>query len=151
MRGGIRPDDYLARGHHPPIQEMQERTAIKANPFAFSSLTKEYSKRNSGCLQACSKTSAVGEEEEWITRSRQDVKHGSALDYVVNEGAFQVCFEMEDEEEVIRAILKRGLRNSKLRADMERSHLINLFEWLRRFPDLAEAYTSLDEQRMVRR
>lgn len=61
-------------------------------------------------------------------------------DRVVNEGAFKVCFEMGDEDVVIRTILRRGLKNPKLRAALERSHLVNLTHWLARFPDLAEAY-----------
>jgi hypothetical protein len=32
-------------------------------------------------------------------------------DRVVNEGAFNNCFEMEDGDEVICAILRRGLKN----------------------------------------
>jgi hypothetical protein len=51
-------------------------------------------------------------------------------DRIVNEGAFQPCFEMEDGDEVIRAILRRGLRNPKLRAALESSHLVNLTHWL---------------------
>jgi hypothetical protein len=65
-------------------------------------------------------------------------------DRVVNEGAFKVCFEMGDEDRVIRTILCRGLKNSKLRAALERSHLINLTRWLARYPDLAEAYYAND-------
>ena len=61
-------------------------------------------------------------------------------DRLVNEGAFNVCFEMLDEAEVIRAILSRGLKNRRLRTALERSHLVSLTCWLRRFPDLAEAY-----------
>jgi hypothetical protein len=61
-------------------------------------------------------------------------------DRVVNEGAFKVCFEMADEDVVIRTILRRGLTNPRLRVALERSHLINLTQWLVRFPDLAEAY-----------
>lgn len=61
-------------------------------------------------------------------------------DRIVNEGAFNVCFEMLDEAEVIRAILSRGLRNPRLRAALEGSHLVDLTHWLLRFPDLAEAY-----------
>lgn len=61
-------------------------------------------------------------------------------DRVVNEGAFRICFEMEDEDEVIRMILRRGLRSPKLRTALEQSRLINLTHWLARFPDLAEAY-----------
>lgn len=61
-------------------------------------------------------------------------------DRIVNEGAFRVCFEMLDEEEVIRAILSRGLKSRRLRAALERSHIVDLTHWLLRFPDLAEAY-----------
>ena len=63
-------------------------------------------------------------------------------DRITNEGAFRVCFEMLDEEEVIRGILFRGLKSSRLRKALERSHLIDLTHWLLRFPDLAEAYYS---------
>ncbi|MCZ2076238.1 MAG: hypothetical protein LC130_14700 [Bryobacterales bacterium] len=61
-------------------------------------------------------------------------------DRVVNEGAFANCFEMEDADEVIRTILRRGLKNPKLRTALERSHLVNLTGWLLRYPDLHEAY-----------
>ncbi len=61
-------------------------------------------------------------------------------DRIANEGAFRVCFEMLDEEDVIRAILSRGLKDPRLRAALERSHLVDLTHWLIRFPDLAEAY-----------
>lgn len=61
-------------------------------------------------------------------------------DRVVNEGAFNVCFEMEDENQVIRTILRRGLKNPKLRMALECSHVIDLTKWLARYPDLAEAY-----------
>lgn len=61
-------------------------------------------------------------------------------DRLVNEGAFHCCFEMGDEDEVKRAILRRGLRNPKLRSALEKSHLIDLTHWLLHYPDLAEAY-----------
>ena len=61
-------------------------------------------------------------------------------DRVVNEGAFNSCFEMEDQDEVICAILCRGLKNSKLRVALERSHLVNLVEWLAPRPEFYEAY-----------
>ncbi len=61
-------------------------------------------------------------------------------DRVTNEGAFNCCFEMEDEDEVKRIILRRGLRNIKLRRALERSHLVDITHWLARYPDLAEAY-----------
>jgi hypothetical protein len=61
-------------------------------------------------------------------------------DRIANEGAFNVCFEMLDEDEVIRAILSRGLKNQRLRTALERSHIVDLTHWLLRFPDLAEAY-----------
>ncbi len=63
-------------------------------------------------------------------------------DRIANEGAFRVCFEMLDEEEVIRGILFRGLKNSRLRRALECSHLVDLTHWLLRFPDLAEVYYS---------
>ena len=61
-------------------------------------------------------------------------------DRLTNEGAFRVCFEMEDETYVIRSILRRGLRNLKLRTALERSHLVDLYRWLQLYPDLAEAW-----------
>jgi hypothetical protein len=63
-------------------------------------------------------------------------------DRIVNEGAFNVCFEMDNEDDVVRAILQRGLKNAELRQALERSHLVNLNQWLRRHPDFAEAYYS---------
>jgi hypothetical protein len=65
-------------------------------------------------------------------------------DRIANEGAFNVCFEMLDEEEVIRAILSRGLKNQRLHTALERSHIVDLTPWLLRFPDLAEAYRRCD-------
>jgi hypothetical protein len=61
-------------------------------------------------------------------------------DRIVNEGAFQTCFEMEDGDEVIRAILRRGLKNPRLRAALETSHLVNLTRWLVLNPEYAEPY-----------
>lgn len=61
-------------------------------------------------------------------------------DRVTNEGAFNCCFEMGDEDEVRRTILRRGLKNKRLRDALERSHLIDITHWLARYPDLAEAY-----------
>ena len=61
-------------------------------------------------------------------------------DRVVNEGAFSSCFEMEDQDQVIRAILRRGLKNPRLRLALERSHLVNLVEWLAPRPEFYEAY-----------
>lgn len=63
---------------------------------------------------------------------------------VVNEGAFRVCFEMEDEDAVIRAILRRGLKNPKLRVALEHSQLIDLTRWLTRYADFAEAYIATE-------
>jgi len=65
-------------------------------------------------------------------------------DRLVNEGAFRVCFEMDDEDAVIRTILLRGLRNQRLRVALERSHLVDLTHWLARYPDIAEAYFARD-------
>ena len=61
-------------------------------------------------------------------------------DRVVNEGAFKNCFEMEDGDEVVRIILRRGLKNLRLRAALQGSHLINLNEWLVHHPDFAEGF-----------
>jgi hypothetical protein len=69
-------------------------------------------------------------------------------DRLVNEGAFRVCFEMDDEDAVMRTILRRGLRNPRLRVALERSHLIDLTHWLARYPDIAEAYLADDDRRI---
>jgi hypothetical protein len=61
-------------------------------------------------------------------------------DRIANEGAFKNCLEMEDGEQVIQIILRRGIKNPKLRAALHRSHLINLDQWLRPYPALLEAY-----------
>ncbi len=67
-------------------------------------------------------------------------------DRVVNEGAFNACFEMDDAEEVICAILRRGLKNPKLREALERSHLINLTQWLAPRPEFSEAYYATESK-----
>lgn len=64
-------------------------------------------------------------------------------DRLSNEGAFNICFEMEDGEDVIAAILKRGIANRRLRMALERSHLINLPIWLCSRPNIAEIYYRL--------
>jgi hypothetical protein len=69
-------------------------------------------------------------------------------DRAPNEGAFTNCFEMEDQEEVILHILRRGLKNPKLRAALQGSHLINLTEWLIRHPEYSEAYYAAHEKDM---
>ncbi len=61
-------------------------------------------------------------------------------DRVTNEGAFNTCFEMNDAEEVICTILRRGLKNPRLRTALERSHLVNLAQWLAPRPEFHEAY-----------
>ncbi len=61
-------------------------------------------------------------------------------DRIANEGAFKNCFEMEDGEEVMFIILRRGLKNPKLRAALLGSHVVNLHQWLAGHPDLMEAY-----------
>jgi hypothetical protein len=72
-------------------------------------------------------------------------------DRVINEGAFNTCFQMEDAEEVIRAILRRGLRNSNLRVALQQSHLINLADWLILRPEFAEAYFTARDQPIPQR
>jgi hypothetical protein len=71
-------------------------------------------------------------------------------DRVVNEGAFNNCFEMEDANEVICVILRRGLKNPELRAALERSHLVNLTQWLAVRPELSEAYHTTETQPSTR-
>lgn len=61
-------------------------------------------------------------------------------DRVADEGAFRTCFEMEDGEKIILTILRRGLKNPRLRAALEGSHLINIHEWLVHYPELASKY-----------
>ena len=61
-------------------------------------------------------------------------------DRIVNEGVFKNCFEMEDGDEVVYNILRRGLKNPILRAALRGSHLVNLNEWLVLHPEFAEAY-----------
>ena len=61
-------------------------------------------------------------------------------DRIANEGAFTNCFEMEDGDAVVRAILRRGLKNPKLRAALEKSHLVNLTQWLVLHPQFSEPY-----------
>lgn len=71
-------------------------------------------------------------------------------DRVVNEGAFNTCFEMDGEDEVVCAILRRGLKNPSLRAALERSHLINLTHWLIHHPEYCEAYQRTAAHPMVK-
>jgi cystathionine beta-lyase/cystathionine gamma-synthase len=72
-------------------------------------------------------------------------------DRVANEGAFNTCFQMEDAEEVICAVLRRGLKNPKLRAALERSHLVNLAQWLAARPEFSEAYHSTEPRPRARK
>ena len=67
-------------------------------------------------------------------------------DRLVNEGAFRVCFEMEDENRVIRAILQQGLKNPELRVALEHSHLVDLTRWLQRFPDIEAAWDAINPE-----
>jgi hypothetical protein len=60
--------------------------------------------------------------------------------------AFANCFEMQDGEEVILDILRRGLKSRKLRAALQGSHLINFTEWLIRHPEYSEAYYTANER-----
>jgi hypothetical protein len=65
-------------------------------------------------------------------------------DRIANEGAFHCCFEMGDEDEVVRAILRRGMKNPKLRIALGASHLVDLTHWLSSYPEIAEAYYASD-------
>ena len=68
-------------------------------------------------------------------------------DRIGNEAAFRNCLEMADADQVIQIILRRGLKNQKLRIALHRSHLINLDEWLRGRPAFSEAYYFPEEVR----
>jgi len=57
-----------------------------------------------------------------------------------NGGAFACCFAMEDEDEVVLATLRRGLKNLRLLAALENSHIIDLNRWLVSHPEFAEPY-----------
>ncbi len=70
-------------------------------------------------------------------------------DRIANEGAFKNCFEMEDGDEVIFIILRRGLKNSKLRAALLNSHLVNLHQWLIGHPDFMEAYYAPEQPALI--
>lgn len=61
-------------------------------------------------------------------------------DRISNEGVFNSCFEMEDADEIIATILRRGLSNRRLRKALEGSHLVNIHQWLIRYPELAGRY-----------
>lgn len=67
-------------------------------------------------------------------------------DRIANEGVFNSCFEMEDADQVIVTILRRGLSDRRLRAALEGSHLVNIHEWLTRYPDLAGRYYEDDAE-----
>jgi len=61
-------------------------------------------------------------------------------DRLVNEGALTKCLEVEDANEVIQIILRRGLKNAELRVALLDSHLMNFHQWLVPHPEFAEAY-----------
>jgi hypothetical protein len=66
-------------------------------------------------------------------------------DRIANEGAFKTCFEMEDGQEIIVAILRRGLRDEKLRRALEGSHIVSLVDWLVCYPQFAMKYQVMNE------
>ena len=71
-------------------------------------------------------------------------------DRAVNEGAFNTSFQMDDADEVIRTVLRRGLKNPKLKAALERSHVISLVQWLAPRPEFWEAYHAPEMRRGAR-
>lgn len=86
--------------------------------------------------------------------SRRRIRYAIASilrDRLVNEGAFRLCFEMEDESTVVRAILQRGLRRPELRVALEHSHLVDLTHWLQRFPDIAAAWDAMNPEAVSRK
>lgn len=83
------------------------------------------------------------EPEEFDYRLRYAVRT-ILRDRIVDEGLFNTCFEMGDGEEIIQTILRRGLKNSRLRIALEGSHLINLNTWLTQYPAFAMKYQTDD-------
>lgn len=50
------------------------------------------------------------------------------------------CLEMGDDAEVMRAILRRGLKSDKFYAALKSSRLVTLSYWLELHPEFAEPY-----------
>ena len=65
---------------------------------------------------------------------------------IVNGSTFTNCFEMGDGDRVVLTILRRGLKNPKLRAALLRSHIINLNNWLVLHPGFSERYLAAGEE-----
>lgn len=61
-------------------------------------------------------------------------------DRIVNEGAFNTCFEMGDGDRIVLTLLRRGLKNPRLRSALEGSHLVDLNAWLLRYPEFIVRY-----------
>jgi hypothetical protein len=57
---------------------------------------------------------------------------------------FGTCFEMGDGDQVVRRLLKRALRNERLREAMHHSRNVNLSRWIAANPDLREQFDNLD-------
>lgn len=72
-------------------------------------------------------------------------------DRIVNEGAFKNCLEIEDGNAVLHIVLRRGLKNPRLRAALQGSHLINLNQWLVIHPGFAEAYYAPGQSALLER
>jgi hypothetical protein len=84
--------------------------------------------------------------EEFDYRLRYAIR-AILRDSIADEALFNNCFEMGDGERIIVAILRRGLKNPKLRIALERSHLINLNLWLARYPEVAMKYQTDDAEK----
>ncbi len=85
----------------------------------------------------------IYEPEEFGYRLRYAIRT-ILRDRIVDEGLFNTCFEMGDGERIIVTILRRGLKNPRLRIALEGSHLINLNTWLSRYPEFAMKYQTDD-------
>lgn len=64
-------------------------------------------------------------------------------DRLCGEGAFNVCFEMQDADTVSAQLFERGERDRRLRVALEKSPLVNPAVWLFPRPAIAEVYCRL--------
>lgn len=65
---------------------------------------------------------------------------------------FDTCFEMGDANEIATALLRRGLKNARLREAMYNSPIVGLDHWLNSLhPEFRDAYAALDPKYLARR
>lgn len=65
---------------------------------------------------------------------------------------FDTCFEMGDGHEVALALLRRGLKNEKLREAMYRSRIVGIDQWLNvAHPEFRDQYAAINPKYLERR